>query len=721
MIKRSILALLILAASAFADFSFVHVSDIHVGAGKNPSNGETDARLFKEISALDPKPAMVVGTGDVCENGTAEQYAEYQNVLKSLSIPAYMATGNHDVRWNPLGKEGFTLGTHQPLFQSWDYTDKTGIKVHFVLLDSTVLLEHWGHFDQHMLDWLAADLKKTGTETPVVIGFHHGIGWDAVFADNEQQLMDLVEPYNIRLWLQGHGHADIQWNVNGVPAIEVAGLYQQSYAVISVTKDQLTVTRRMLGKPKDKGELLGGKAAPRDVLHKQILTIPLKKQPAPQWSATLDGTTLKIDRGSLPAESGLAYRVNTTKYLPMDASTISIDTNDFTAGEHVVTVQATLPDGRSYQKPLKLMIDKAGAPKPLWTTNIGGAVQSVLLRSGENVYLSTMGGDVVALSATDGKEVWRTHTGGAIFSSPIIDSGTIYVGSADHNVYALSADTGSVKWKYQTKGGVFASAAVAKGIVAIVSVDKLIYGLDATSGSLKWTAPVDGMYQSKAATDGERFFFAGWDNHLRCIDATTGKELWSNAIGKNPAGQIAMPYSPAIASPTYGDGQVFVSTNDGTLHAVDAQTGKENWTFCNKRLGYSGPLFHAGKVFTAIGDPSKVFCLDARTGKLLWMTGPRHPANEPRIASSTATPVDPKTPGSDVALPVIYDSSAAFGGGNIFIGSVDGTFNAINADTGELDWQYRLGPGHLLDSPATDDRAVYISSMSGRVTALPFK
>ena len=70
---------------------------------------------------------------------------------------------------------------------------------------------------------------------------------------------------------------------------------------------------------------------------------------------------------------------------------------------------------------------------------------------------------------------------------------------------------------------------------------------------------------------------------------------------------------------------------------------------------------------------------------------------------------------------VIYDSSFAWGGGNVFIGCVNGVFSAIDAESGKIEWQYSLGAGHVLDSPATDDKRVYISSMSGKVTALPLQ
>jgi len=67
---------------------------------------------------------------------------------------------------------------------------------------------------------------------------------------------------------------------------------------------------------------------------------------------------------------------------------------------------------------------------------------------------------------------------------------------------------------------------------------------------------------------------------------------------------------------------------------------------------------------------------------------------------------------------VIYDSSFAFGGGNVFIGSANGTVSAFGASDGVLQWQHSLGAGHLLASPATDERRVYICSMNGKLTAL---
>ncbi len=703
--KLAILVLVIFTSvSTFAvkPFRFVHMSDPHFGAG---NNADIDTAMFKEISALDPQPAFCVNTGDICEIGGVDEYKLFQNALKFLKPKMYIAPGNHDVRWNPQGKEGYTRGTGQPLFQSWDYNG-----IHFVTLDVTVLLQHWGHISQEQLDWLKKDLEKTGEETPVIIGFHHWIGRETVMVDNEQALIDLTAPYNVVLWLQGHGHADIDWNINGAPAIMEGGLYQGSYSVIDVDQDQLHIKRRRIPKKADQ-ELLQKETEPRIGKGEwtDLMTIPLKKQPRPKWNAEAQLADQKVnvtaDRGDLPENAKLEVRVDGNKYQEMTAKgdqwTVALPADKLIAGEHLLTVQATLSNGRAFQKPVTLKVP--GTIAPAWEHNVGGAVQSHLVRAADMLYVTTMAGDLVAMNPQNGDEKWRGRTHDAVFSTPDVEDGVAYFGSADHYVYAVDAKTGDLKWKSETGGAVLGSAAKCDGIICIGSVDTKIYGLTADKGHVAWTVKGENMYQTKAATDGENFFVGGWDNVFRCIDAKTGAVRWALRLGKSQHRWFFSQYACAITSPTVGAGKladgkpykdVYISTNDGVLHGIDIELGKEVWRIDWKNMGYSSPLFHDGKIYCGLSDKGRVFCADAGTGEIKWQ-------------AETGS--------------VIYDSSFCFGGGNVFIGCVDGTFNAIDANTGKIQWQYRLGPGHVLDSPAADDQQVYISSMSGKVTALPVK
>lgn len=656
--------LLILPSVALADFRFVHYTDTHVTSDRKPEgNAEKDAELFREISALKEKPAFAINTGDVCETATVEEYANYRRALTSLIIPHYDAPGNHDVRWNPMGKEGFVRGSGQPLFQSWDHE-----AIHFVLLDSTVLLQHLGHFDQLMLAWLKSDLEKVGRERPVIIGFHHWIGRDSVMVDNEQDLIDLVAPYNVVLWLNGHGHSDIQWNINGVPAVMAKGLYQGSYHVVDVGKDTLTVRRRTAN----------GKT-------NLVLTSSLK----PQRNAYPDYTLGTIIDGMLPVTVQSTNSADTVTHScrldgqPYQLLKQALPVSETLPGNHVFTLKATTTDSKSFQRATSLVIPGLS---PRWRTNVGGAVQCRLVRNGQSLFVTTMSGEVLALNPSTGSIKWRFKTGGSIFSTPEIKDGSVYFGSADHKIYALNADTGLSKWSFESQGAVFGGAAVAKGVVCIGSTDLNIYGLDEATGALRWKVPSQGMVQSKATTDGERFFIGSWDNKFRCLDASSGKVLWQNTFGKS------FYFSPAIASPCVGDRRVFVGSNDGVLHAMDAETGKVIWEFDGKSVSYSAPLLSLDRLYISLGNESKVFCFDAESGSKIWESQTGH---------------------------LTYDSSFAKSGSGVFIGSNDGTFTAFEALTGKVRWQYFIGGGHLLASPATDEDSVFIASMGGDVVALP--
>src|SRR5207248_10573594 len=127
------------------------------------------------------------------------------------------------------------------------------------------------------------DLEKVGTERPVVIGFHHWICKmdSAAMTDNEQELLDVVAPYNMVLWLQGHGHTDVEWNVNGTPATMLKGLYQGSYDIIDVTNDQMRMTKRSFA-PNQVKELIDNASANMpEGKRRALMTISLKKRPQP--------------------------------------------------------------------------------------------------------------------------------------------------------------------------------------------------------------------------------------------------------------------------------------------------------------------------------------------------------------------------------------------------------------------------------------------------------
>jgi hypothetical protein len=141
--------------------------------------------------------------------------------------------------------------------------------------------------------------------------------------------------------------------------------------------------------------------------------------------------------------------------------------------------------------------------------------------------------------------------------------------------------------------------------------------------------------------------------------------------------------------PVIAGGRVFLGTLGGVLHALDADTGQDVWTF-----KAAGPLLHAaavaeGKVFFGCAD-GRIHAVNATNGQPVWSF---------------------RTGAAVWNAPAVHE-------GVVFAGSRDGHLYALDAATGQPRWKADTG-APLLNSPAVDARAgrVYIGSEALRVHA----
>lgn len=682
-------------------FRFVHITDTHLTAS---GNIEPLKQLVAELNAMSPRPAFVIDTGDVTEAGRPEEYARFLEGTTGLAIPFYCAPGNHDARWAPLGKEAFT-NAFKKLYQSFDHNG-----VHFVLLDSTVLLEHWGHFDTAQLKWLESDLKKLKKDTPVLLFFHHWVGRENSMVDNEEALLRLIAPYNIVAMFVGHGHSDIHWKINGIDCFMARGLYQGSYNLVEVGPSAIQVLRV---RKEDTG-----KAPP------VIASLPLnrgsaqRKQVAFLWDdpnfPLLERrrplTELRIGKeGAHDEKVTAAYSLNGAAPVPMerdkrDKESVSFmaqfNTKGLPNGSNLLRLLLTDPTGEVYRRDEPFLVERlSGQPKMAWDDpyRCDDTIQSSPLLAGDTLYVTCFDGKVHALDPTNGKRRWTASTKGALFASPVVADGTLYIGSMDHGFYAFDARSGRQRWRYDAGTPLFATAAVSNGVVCF-GANKKIVGLDIATGKEKWTQEAGGFFQSRAAAADGVFYLGGWDNTLYALDAATGAPKWKSQMGRSQAGKgaISFYYSPAIASPTVAEGRVFVCTNDGTLHAVNAATGQDEWAIHAPRggdtFGYSSPFYADGVVYCGgLGKNGDVYAVSATDGTLQW-----------RCSTGAEN----------------YDSSAVLLGSQVVIGSVRGTISWVDAKTGKLTGQYNLPPGYCFSTPAGTHSMTYITSMNNNVYAL---
>lgn len=647
-------------------FSFAFFSDTHVGLEHGLKE---DAEMFREMAAM--PLAFAINAGDITDYGWVEEYANYRSLIKGLPFKVHHAPGNHDVRWSPLGPQAYLQGTGDPMYGSFDHQG-----VHFVMLNSTIPLSHYGHFESEMLRWLAEDLKKVGREKPVFLAFHHWVGREGIQVDNEAELFKLIEPYNVKILLNGHGHSDLLWTTNGIHSVMNKGLYQRSWSLVEVGRNEVRLSRRTQEAP----------------TQTSLLTVPLAsdREKRPVWSLTPVGFGHPV---AVPSGFGEA-RWDDGKWVFLAGDVA--ETIGLLPGTHRLTLRR---DANTYVTGGALNVPPIKSKlQPAWQRKLSGGIMSHLRLVDGVLYVSAMDGSVWALESDTGKPLWTAQTKGYCHSSPLVTPNLVIVGSADGSVHAFDRKEGRPVWKFATHGPVYASGVEAKGIVAIGSGDGTIYGLDLATGALRWQyalpASRTAFTQSVPATDGERFYFGAWDKHLYALDAASGQLVWS----RDCCGTQTWPYSPAIGGPVAGNGMVYVPTDGNVLWAFKAASGEPVWQAKSpgEKFGYSAPCLVGDRIYIGcLGDfDGEARCVSALNGKILWTA----------------------TTGS-----AIYDSSFCHADGVVTIGSVCNLLSSISAADGRILAQYRLPVGHVLASPVAENGRIYAASFSDCVTAFTLR
>ena len=198
-----------------SDFSFVQISDSHIGFTKaaNPDVVGTLQATIDKINAMSSAPSFVLHTGDLTHLAQADEFDTLEQSLKSVKTDKiFYVPGEHDVTDN--GKLYLERYGKDTKGDGWYSFDSKG--VHFVGLANVT--NHvdggLGYLGPEQLKWLADDLKAYSDSTPIVVFAHIPLwaiypqwGWGT--QDSEQALA-LLRRFGSVSVLNGHIHQTIQ-------------------------------------------------------------------------------------------------------------------------------------------------------------------------------------------------------------------------------------------------------------------------------------------------------------------------------------------------------------------------------------------------------------------------------------------------------------------------------------------------------------------------------
>jgi len=200
------------------DFTFVQISDSHIGFGKEPNKdviGTLQAAVAK-INALPQPPAFVLHTGDLTHLAKPEEFDTVAEVLKCVNARVLYVPGEHDFDAddNNLYLQHYGKGTRGTGWYSFDYKGAHFVGLVNVANAKSGSMAPLGQLGKEQLQWLTKDLAGVSDSKPVVVFAHVPLwtvyekwGWGT---QDAAQALTLLKRFGSVTILNGHIHQVMQ-------------------------------------------------------------------------------------------------------------------------------------------------------------------------------------------------------------------------------------------------------------------------------------------------------------------------------------------------------------------------------------------------------------------------------------------------------------------------------------------------------------------------------
>lgn len=256
--------------------------------------------------------------------------------------------------------------------------------------------------------------------------------------------------------------------------------------------------------------------------------------------------------------------------------------------------------------------------------------RAVPVADSHRVYFATAERSVVAVDRVGGRTVWTTQVASAIDDDLLGFAGSVVAGSnvvvVRHEVVAISRATGSIAWRRSVPNESFITSppAVSADTIFVASSEGVVRALSAEDGRILWGSNlVPFQVSARGLSLVGQYLVAGWTRDARgglaVLERRSGRIKWVREFQPLRDGvTIARCLGGAVGD----DATLFVSTRDGTIYALDTETGAERWHSVS-RLPPDGVeddrrLAVAGELLLASSFSGWIEARHVGTGNIVW-------------------------------------------------------------------------------------------------------
>lgn len=220
----------------------------------------------------------------------------------------------------------------------------------------------------------------------------------------------------------------------------------------------------------------------------------------------------------------------------------------------------------------------------------------------------------------------------------------------------------------------------------------LVMALDADSGSRRWQTELDVGVSSGLTAVADRVYLGTRNGEVIALDQSTGEIEWRTPVA-----------SEVLAAPQPTNQLLIVQSVDGSVTALDRASGDERWVYTTTEpaltlRGTATPTAIDPVTFVGLAS-GRLITLDNRSGQPVWERRIAVPQGRSEI--ERLTDLD----GQPVLTPE----------GRLFVTSYQGRLVALEATSGEIQWERELS-SHL--TPVLVGDRLFVVDEASHVVAL---
>ncbi|MDR6788601.1 outer membrane protein assembly factor BamB [Sphingomonas sp. BE138] len=301
----------------------------------------------------------------------------------------------------------------------------------------------------------------------------------------------------------------------------------------------------------------------------------------------------------------------------------------------------TQPGGNAAKSMGNLLLASA-TPAKVWSAQINGGSNRARLAAGpviaENkLFVVDVDATLHAFAADTGAKLWtralpdNDENRDARFGGGVsYDDAKLYATDGLGDVVAVSAADGKILWRAKPGGPLRGAPTVANGQVYVLSQDNQIFALDQADGKVVWTQSASletqGVFGVAAPAASSGTVVAGFSSgELNAYRYENGRTLWQDALSRTSITTSVSSLADIDADPVIEDGRVYSIGQGGRMVALEIATGQRMWE--QNLAGISTPWIVGDWIFL-VTDDSRLVCLSRANGKLRWISQLRGFKNE---------------------------------------------------------------------------------------------